>query len=290
MSYHKIPALGKKYQVAVEPQRRWWRDYLLQRHVDPKSLLRDEIHPNERGKTLIAAFFNAYFDNLVASWNGQTEPDAVSVPPAVHSVGAEPDTVKFEGDRLELLSDRRIAVWPTVHIDGKSPEELGGCYQVSRASPIQTVPDWPAVRRIELGPRQVPQIWTAMLTQLSADQSQFRFRVTGSVTGDEGEGSSGQKFTSRSGQITIQPEDWMVRRAFEVTQARLITPYRVQWSINYVCGNQPEIIDKGDGTTQFRYIVGAGLSNGSHVATVQWSGEDPVATTGFLAYRPPLTP
>ena len=71
MSYHKIPAFAKKYGMAVEPQRRWWRDYLLQKHVDPQSMLmNDGLHPNEKGNELIAAFFNVYFDGLVEHWNG----------------------------------------------------------------------------------------------------------------------------------------------------------------------------------------------------------------------------
>src|SRR5271156_2340923 len=46
MSYHKIPAFAKKYGMAVEPQREWWRDYLLRNHLDARSLLVDGLHPN----------------------------------------------------------------------------------------------------------------------------------------------------------------------------------------------------------------------------------------------------
>ena len=81
MSYHKIPAFAKKYGMAVEPQREWWRDYLLQKQLDPQSMLMsDGLHPNEKGNQLIAAFFNRYFDNLVEHWSGQTEQNVTSIP------------------------------------------------------------------------------------------------------------------------------------------------------------------------------------------------------------------
>ena len=100
--------------MAFEPQREWWRDYLLQRHVDPQSMLmNDGIHPNEKGNELIAEFFNRYFDNLVDHWNSQTEQNVVSIPTDAAKQSDGMETVKFDGSRLELLSSEPLAVWPS---------------------------------------------------------------------------------------------------------------------------------------------------------------------------------
>ena len=180
MSYHIIPRLAKRYGLAMEPQRAWWRDYLLQTHLRPEALLIDDIHPNEKGKELIAAFFNRYFDNLVGAWNGQQEHSVVSIPArSLEDTGGQ-ETFSFEGSRVELIATRRIAVWPTITVDGRAPKDMDGCYLATRASSIGTVPDWPAVRRIVLTHDHIAEDWTAIMTQISPDQKSFAFTVEAS--------------------------------------------------------------------------------------------------------------
>src|SRR5271170_2617303 len=210
MSYHKIPAFANKYGMAFEPQREWWRDYLLQRHVDPQSLLmNDGLHPNEKGNELIAEFFNRYFDNLVDHWNGQTEQNVVSIPTDAEKRSDGMETVKFDGSRLELLSGEPLAVWPLVKIDERSPKDIDGCYQVTRSSPLSSVPDLPALRRITLLHDHTAEDWTATITNITLDQKSAAFTVRASATGDEGDGNSSRNYVSKSGQLSIDREDWM---------------------------------------------------------------------------------
>jgi hypothetical protein len=288
MSYHKIPGFAKEYGLAVEPQRAWWRDYLLRTHVDPQSMLEDDTHPNEKGRELIAAFFNQYFDNLVEKWNGQTERNVVSIPGNAKEFANGQKAVNFEGSRLELISSKPLAVWPTVAIDGRSPKEIDGCFQVTRASSIGTVPDWPALRRISLRHDQIPEAWTATLTKISSDQKSFEFTVSGSITGDQGNGDSSHDFVSKSGELGIEAQDWMVESAFEKTHIPLQAPFEVYWSVNDVCDGKPEVIDRGDGTTQYRYVLGNGLSNKIHTVTLSSPTNDLADITEFRAYEPPL--
>jgi hypothetical protein len=288
MSYHKIPGIAKEYGLAVEPQRAWWREYLLRTHIEPAALLRDPIHPNQRGNDLIAAFFNHYFDGLVAGWNGQTEDHIESIPPGVPQYANGKETVSFDGSRLELISSKPLAAWPTVAIDGVASGDIDSCYQVTRASSTGTVPDWPAIRRITLQHDRVPEEWTATLTNFSADQSSFSFSVTSSVYGDEGSGDSAHDFVSKSGNLSIEAQDWMIERAFEEHHIPLQAPFAVHWSVNDVCAGTPEAIDKGDGTTEYRYVLGAGLANQRHTVTLSAPASDFADVTEFRAYRPPL--
>jgi hypothetical protein len=288
MSYHKIPAFAKKYRMAVEPQRKWWRDYLLQSQVDPQSLLMtDGLHPNEKGNELIAGFFNRYFDNLVEHWNGQTEQHVISIPTndAKRSDGV--DTVNFDGSRLELLSKQPLVVWPSVTIDEHSPKDIDGCYQVTRSSPLKSVPDWPALRRITLLHDHTAEDWTATITNITPDQKLVDFMVRASATGDEGNGNSSRKYVSKSGQLSIDGDDWMFEWGYDLKHIPLQVPAEVHWSVEYICSGKPEVVDRGDGMTEYRYVLGAGLSNGKHTAKLSCPPNDLANAVEFRAYKPP---
>jgi hypothetical protein len=287
MSYHKIPAFAKKYALAMEPQRTWWRTYLLSTGVNPSLMvLPDNIHPNDKGKALMAVFFDSYFDNLVARWNGQSENNVVSIPSPVPTAGHE--TVDFDGSRLELLTAKPIANWPAVTIDGTPPNQYDGCYQVTRASSIKTVPDWPALRRINLRHDHVAEDWTLTLTRISPDQKSFSFSVEASITGNEGGGDSAHDFLSKSGRLSIERQDWMVEPAFELKHIPLQAPFAVNWSVNDVCDGSPEAIDRGEGSMEYRYVLGTGLVNERHRVTLSLSPGDLANVTEFRAYKPRL--
>ncbi len=286
MSYHKIPAMARKYALAVEPQRDWWRGYLLRTGSSPSDLLSDEIHPNARGKELIAEFFNKYFDGLVSQYNGEMAHDVDSL----HLTEQERDSgsanVRIEGTRLELVSDRPLTAWPAVSVDGQSPTNLDGCYQVSRTSSIETVPDWPAIRRIVLMHDRVAENWTATLSDFSSDQKEFNFAVQGDKSGPQGTGSSEGTFVSSSGKLQIEPGDWMVERAWEHSKVPLHSSFRVNWSVDYVCGGKPEVLDRGDGTTEYRYVLATGLTDTEHSIDLKDSTEDLGKIDRLIVYRP----
>jgi hypothetical protein len=286
MSYHKIPTLAKKYGLALEPQRDWWREYLIRTGTNPRDLLKDEIHPNDRGKELIAEFFNRYFDGLVTRYNGETAHDVTVIEPTDAERASGNKMARFEGSRLELVSEKPLSMWPTVTVDGQVPASLDGCYQVSRASSMSTVPDWPALRRIVLVHDHMAEDWTATLADFSPDQKGFAFSVQGTKSGPEGSGRSGQHFVSKSGTLEIEPDDWMVERAWEHTHVAIHGPVRVTWSVDYVCGGEPEVIDHGDGTKEYRYVLATGLANKEHSVVLDGPVEDLRAIDHLTAYRP----
>lgn len=289
MSYHKIPAFGNKYGMAVEPQRTWWRDYLLQRHLDPQALIMsDGLHPNEKGNELIAGFFNRYFDDLVEHWNGQTEQNVASIPIDAAKQASGAEVVRFDGSRLELLSNQPLAVWPSVKIDQRAPKDIAGCYQVTRSTPLTSVTDWPAVRRITLLHDRTAADWTATITNISQDQKLVDFTVKSSATGDEGSGNSSGRYVSKSGQLSIDGDDWMFEWGYELKHVPLQVPAEVHWSVQNICDGTPEVIDRGNGMTQYRYVLGAGLSNGIHTAELSSPPDDLAAAVELRAYKPSL--
>jgi hypothetical protein len=289
MSYHKIPAFAKKYGMAVEPQREWWRDYLLQNHLTPQSmLLVDGLHPNDKGNELIAGLFNRYFDNLVEHWKGQTEQNVFSIPRDAAKDPGGMETMNFDGSRLELLSNRPLAVWPSVTIDERSPRDIDGCYQVTRSSSLKSVPDWPTVRRITLLHDHTAEDWTVTIANITPDQKSADFTVRASATGDEGNGNSSRKYVSKSGQLSIDGDDWMFEWGYALKHIPLQVPTEVHWSVQYICGGKPEVIDRGNGMTQYRYVLGAGLSNEKHKVELLSPLNDLIDVVEFRAYKPPL--
>jgi hypothetical protein len=288
MSYHKIPAIAKKYSLALEPQRIWWRDYLLRTHVDPRSMTLDGLHPNAKGKEMIANYFNQYFDGLVEKWNGQTENHVRSIPTSEVKQEERVDSISFEGNRLELITNKPLAAWPTVTVDGQLTGDIDGCYLVSRASTVEIVPDWPAVRRIMLLHDHAAQDWTATLTNISPDQSKFSFTVKASLNGDGGTGTSTQNFVSKFGKLKIDAQDWMPARAFALKHVGLHAPFSVQWSVSNVCAGSPEVIDLGDGATQYRYVLASGLTNQMHHVALHTPIPDLASVSEFRAYKPSL--
>jgi len=289
MSYHKIPAFAKTYRMVVEPQHSWWRDYLLQNHIAPQLLLlADGLHPNEKGNALIAAFFNRYFDNLVERWNGQTAHDVVSIPTDAAKDSGGKKSVSFDGSRIELLSSQALKEWPTVTIDGRSPRDIDGCYQVTRTSPLESVPDWPTIRRINLHHDHTAEDWTATISNISPDQRLFDFTVTASISGEEGNGDSSSEFLSKSGQLSIDGDDWMFERGYALKRIPLHVPAEVHWSVQYVCGAKPEVIDRGNGIMEYRYALGTGLPNGKHTADLSFPKGDLSNASEFRVYKPQL--
>jgi hypothetical protein len=288
MSFHKIPPIAKKYGLAIEPQRTWWREYLLRTHVAPGALLMDGLHPNAQGLTLMADLFDRYFDNLVAHWNGETGHRIVSLPLTAAIQSGEDTSIVFQGTRLELLTSAPVPSWPSITMDGTPTAILDGCFQVSRASTVQIVPEWPGVRRIKLGNDHTAEDWTATLTNISADQSHFDFAIRGSITGDDGSGTSTADFVSRSGKIRIAAQDWMPASAFDVKHIALPSTFVIRWSVGNLCDGEPEIIDMGNGTKQYRYVLATTTSNAEHTLRARLPAGFLSSAQEFREYKPDL--
>jgi len=54
MSYHVLPALAEKYKCDLINIRDPWKKYLLDHWLNPKDLLRDDVHLNKYGEFVMA--------------------------------------------------------------------------------------------------------------------------------------------------------------------------------------------------------------------------------------------
>ena len=63
----------------------------------------------------------------------------------------------------------------------------------------------------------------------------FHFKISGSLTGFDGNGISDEKFVSNSGKVIIEPEDWFVKQAWDKFRVDFRPGYTISWaSENYM--------------------------------------------------------
>ena len=60
MNHNWLPSLAKKYGAQLCDQRALWKAYLREHHLEPRALLRDNVHLNEHGEWFMAECVKAY--------------------------------------------------------------------------------------------------------------------------------------------------------------------------------------------------------------------------------------
>ena len=80
----------------------------------------------------------------------------------------------------------------------------------------------------------------------------------------------------------------MFEWGYDLKHVPLQIPTEVHWSVQYICSGNPEVIDRGNGMTEYRYVLGAGLPNGNHTAELTLPPNDLANVVEFRAYKPPL--
>jgi hypothetical protein len=285
MSSVVIPSLASHYSLALEPQRAMWNVFLKEQHAQPTSLLDGTGHPNAAGWHLTAEIFDRYFDQAVADYNGERSGLVMAYPPPPTG---KLTSYELNGNRVEIIGSGPLDGRLTARIDGVEPNAIDGCWQTSRTTSLDNVPDWPAIRQVNIssGLNQA-ETWTATVTHLSADQSDFDFTITGSKTGPDGRGRAKDDFTSISGQVRIAAADWMIPSAFALTQRRLPEGFKVSWSRSFVCRDLPTVpLEKG--AIQVRHILATGLPNGPHRLTLDVQPNVQASVHEIRVYRPPM--
>ena len=129
---------------------------------------------------------------------------------------------------------------------------------------------------VTLADTVTPQDWTLVMTSDTGD-----YTLTGSSTGQDGEGNAFKPFTSSSGQIQIEPELW--RRAernkkadrFTFTVQRVTVP-----EVSFV----PE---EGEEAGAFRIRLANMLKNGPHTVELTTADAKPVHIRAVDVFQPP---
>jgi hypothetical protein len=231
MSYTHLPHFAKKYGCEMGDVRSFWKHYFIESGLRPHDLHPPGQHDfNAHGQALQQRLVNAFFHYDPAlptdSWR-----DLVRT----YNVGQEAGwrdgklTLECDGNRIDLLAANSAArgvgkLRASVRIDGKRPSEFPELYVITRPNDVPGI-DWPwrvgSCIRVTWRTPLIVEDWTLRFTEMADDVSGFAFDVTGSVTGPDGHGRSGERFMSNSGRVILEPEDWWLKQAFNLCKTRM---------------------------------------------------------------------
>ncbi len=281
------PALAAKYDLALEPRRQRWNAYLREHNLQIADLLADPPHPNTEGWTLMANLFTSWVGELVDHPENNENNTFGHVQSFTAPVPGEKTRYEFDGNRAELIAAGPLDGKVSLKIDGKDPGELDGCWQTSRVTRLPNVPEWPALKKIDV--RQTyheADVWTLRVRHLDTPQESFDFDLESARTGAEGSGSGSEVFKSLSGNVTIQPGAWNLSYAKKISGKGLEEEQSFQWERRFACVDEPAT-PLANGSVQQRHVLVTGLPNTRHVIELTVSSDTP-AISEFRAYRPPL--
>lgn len=281
------PTMAARYNLAVEPRRERWNSYLHEHNLQIVDLLADPPHPNAQGWALMANLFTSWLEALVDRPPGDDGNTAAQVRSFTPPVPGETTHYEFEGNRAELIAAGPLDGNIHLSIDGKAPRELDGCWQTSRVTRLPNVPDWPALKKVDINPSyHQADAWTLRVRNLDSMQENFEFDLQSARTGAEGSGSAQALFRSHSGNVTIRPSAWNIAYAKKLSGEGVAQEYSFQWARRFACTDEPAIT-LADGSVQQRYVLATGLANTRHVIELTVAADSP-AIFELRTYRPLL--
>ena len=292
MNHNWLPSLAKKYGAELCDQRGLWKLYLADFKLEPKALLKDNVHLNERGEFVMAEFVKAYL-----RYDPKLGPSPAEGWVKTLEVGKDAAwtdgrlRVEFEGNRVDVICRAGSAPPAAVLIDGKKPSENPALYGFTRA--VTTPPGkwpvkWPVVAPIGSEKPLLAEEWTMEVKRADpANEKLLSFSVSGSKTGADGEGRSDQKFVSKSGRIVLTPEDWNASFALMLAGIKPVPDqFAVKWSVEARFTDTFASPGVKDAAVETTVTLAQGLANAKHTLEITGGPDTPIAA--LRLYQPPL--
>jgi hypothetical protein len=287
MNHNWLPALSKKYQTELCDQRKYWKEYLTANKLEPKALLKDDVHLNAQGEALMASIVTGYL-----RYDPKLGPSPAEEWVETHAIGTDVKwadgklRLEFDGTRVDVLCKPGKAAPVAVTIDGKKPSEFPGTYSLTRALPTPGG-KWPVVAGFGWEKPPVVEEWTMEVKKDPANEKVFAFTVAGSVTGPDGSGRSDRMFVSNSGRVAISPEHWNVEFALMLAGVKPVpAKFAVKWQVVSHAVDRFESPGVKDAALDAPVMLARGLPAGKHVLEIAGSPETPIAAV--RVHRPPL--
>ncbi len=286
MNEQFLPDIAQRYGCGLVDVRGGWLEYLRAHHLEPKALLKDDVHLNDYGCFLMAELVKRYLvyrPDLPKS--GAPEPVRTLL------IGKEVKwrdgklTLSFEGSRVDALSAWDGAGAPpraTVTVDGRKPSAFPGVYAVTRSTPGPWSPLF--LIRTDHDTPLVPEAWTMTITSVSEDGKRWAYRVEGSVTGPDGEGSNDAPFTSKSGRVKVKPEYFF--NSFG--NSRPTVGYAITWKAvpTHADAFTPPQVE--DPAREYAVTLAQGIPNTKHTLVLTAEPGKSVPLRALRVYQPPL--
>jgi len=302
--WDKVREICQKHGAEFVDSRREMADYIKQAGLVPDDLLADHNHQNMHGRIRIWDNVSAH---LVESDQVTEKPESrerrISVTPpdstateqvnlsgkwttasgvAQSNAAGARLKVTFTGTQIDLIG-RKSAGGGSVKvlIDGL-PAEQAPVFLMNYIQPNKPHA-WRIPHTVDLGGHPVPQGWTITMTSHTGD-----YRLEGSVTGPDGTGNLAETFTSKSGQIHLDPKFWR--------QGRVEKKGR---PVDYGASNGDtfrfDVFRSAVGTVSFKAEQAGqlveplvrNLPNQKHTLELITNGDGEVTIEGLYVYEPP---
>ena len=146
----------------------------------------------------------------------------------------------------------------------------------------------PALLRVPAVKPRIVETWTMTITNIAAEGNQFKFKVKGSITGEDGEGESGKRFVSKSGRVAIDPDDILMTLAkkWSWSRDRNGAAVELRWNVVPMFADEFVVPAAKNPFGDTVVIAAQGLSNGKH--TLEITGGPDTALAAIRVHRPPL--
>lgn len=273
-----LQQIAVKYGLELVDISTEWTQYIAANGLEPKDLLRDNVHPNRQGNWLLSQLVSRHIVH---------RPSVKYHVPTRIPVARK---IQFTGNRLDAIADavtlqKGGIQYARLILDGKPVTENPARFRITRPSAGPGT-WWPAIRRVSHNTALIPEDWTLEVTAINADTTVYSFRVTGSVTGEDGTGTSNAPFISRSGRVVIDPADIIFNKIKETFKTVTPVGFKVNWSVvpAFADRYQPPLVT--DPAKLYRTTLVCGLSDGPHTLELQGDKKGPLPVSYFEAYDP----
>jgi len=281
-----IRNVARKYNCMMIDLRAKWCEHVTENKIDATSLLRDNVHLNNDGVALYAKFIDEEImrvpglgDNATRS--GTIETIAIDSPAVTKNADGSL-TLKFSGNRVVAVSDGTGVPQSRARIllDGKPMDQQKELWAITRPGKGPEI--WqPAIMNIGFEQPLLEEEWTlTCLSDSNRDGKNIHFKLQGSITGDDGEGWSTERFISNSKRATIDPSDWRMDWILEYRKIELPEGFEVTWRsyplFTSIYTPQP---------AETRTMLMQGCANMEHTLTIIPEGGAP-GISSFIVNKP----
>lgn len=271
MNHVFLPATAAKYGACRADIHELWKSYLSAHGLKASDLLRDGVHLNAHGEWLMAELLKAYLAPLSPK-SGYDPFNETRVHTVMIQAPAGQNSVRLEftGTRADLVFKPGAKGSISVLIDGKKPSAIPEVYGFTRVSAFPGS-DWPLLLKVGTTSPLVAEEWSLKIDNASADGKVCHFALRGSVTGEDGEGYSTNRFVSRSGRVVLEPDDWNVAYSAAVFKRPLPERHTATWRavLQGLDTAEPQATSPG---TEDCITVAQGLRPGRHVIELRGAG------------------
>lgn len=286
-NYVHLPADCTKRGACLARVRDAWKAYCRSNAVLPSALLADGIHPNADGYKLMAEFVLAYLRPGPASEDPDHNRRVVTAEPG--------QQVHWRAGVLEcnFMGNAVMARWlgplngdVDVWVDGRRVKDRSELLTFSRVSSTHHS-GWPALSQVNSAKPLLEESWTFTPFNVTGGGMRFAFRMTGSRTGPDGEGTNTVRFVSKSGRVVIEPGDhWIPLAVHYSGQQPLPMGFSAVWSTDRRYLDPLPEFQEPPADLLSRVRIVEGLADGPHRLRLVQRGVQTPNLLALQAYSP----